>query len=95
MRLDRILTKQAEILASDNNFKGRYSLAELEAVYDAAGGKCEICGNPPGDINLALDHCHETGKLRGILCRKCNMGLGLLGDSLERIRKAIEYLEKE
>lgn len=55
---------------------------------------CELCGNPPGKQSLALDHCHKTGIFRGWLCGKCNRGLGLLGDNLESLQKAIIYLNR-
>lgn len=52
---------------------------------------CSICGI---DSSLVLDHCHETGKIRGVLCRACNMALGLLGDNINGLRKAVEYLNE-
>lgn len=44
--------------------------------------------------SLAVDHCHKTGKIRGLLCRYCNQALGILNDDIERIKKAVEYLSK-
>lgn len=52
--------------------------------------ECGICGT---DKKLVLDHNHETGKMRGKLCRKHNMGLGLFGDSVKGLEQAIEYLK--
>lgn len=43
---------------------------------------------------LAVDHCHQTRKLRGLLCGSCNRGIGLLGDSVERMEAALSYLKK-
>jgi Recombination endonuclease VII len=55
---------------------------------------CAICSAPAKqNKTLSIDHCHETGKIRGLLCSKCNMGLGLLGDTAESLRKALQYLE--
>lgn len=64
-------------------------------------GECEICKeplrNPFSDIqegkDLAVDHCHTTGKVRGILCRSCNVSLGLLKENVETINRAARYLE--
>lgn len=54
---------------------------------------CELCGKPPNiKRSLALDHCHETGAFRGWLCYRCNLGLGLLGDTAESLKRAIAYL---
>lgn len=57
---------------------------------------CEICGGPPSgkDKYLSIDHNHETGRVRGMLCRKCNSALGLSGDSTEILEKMIAYLRK-
>lgn len=43
---------------------------------------------------LAVDHCHSTGKIRGLLCHNCNTGLGKLGDSIESLTKALNYLKE-
>ena len=52
---------------------------------------CECCGQQDKRA-LCLDHCHKTGKFRGWLCRKCNIGLGSFSDSKEILMLAIEYL---
>jgi hypothetical protein len=58
------------------------------------GANCECCGVAFVTLLPCLDHCHETGVFRGWICRKCNSGIGLLGDTLEAARKAVAYLEK-
>lgn len=59
-------------------------------------GDCDICGGRTERGGhggwMHIDHCHETGKLRGTLCRKCNMNLGVYGDSIEKMERAIAYL---
>jgi hypothetical protein len=63
--------------------------------------KCLICKkaetnkNCNGDIRpLSVDHCHTTGRVRGLLCNQCNAGLGNFKDNLESLRSAVEYLSK-
>ena len=54
-------------------------------------GKCAICEKESTKA-LSVDHCHETGEVRGLLCQPCNSGIGLLGDNLESLLKAVKYL---
>ena len=57
--------------------------------------KCAICGtDKPSSINWHADHCHNTKQKRGILCQKCNMGLGLFKDNTEALERAIMYLNQ-
>lgn|SRR5208282_49078 len=53
--------------------------------------RCAICNRPMAKPNR--DHCHNSQNLRGLLCRECNIGLGLFGDSIELLSKAIAYLQ--
>lgn len=71
-----------------------------QADYDKAllkqHGSCAICQsklNSSRYTKLAVDHCHKTGKLRGLLCTNCNTAIGLLKDSPVRIRAALKYIE--
>jgi hypothetical protein len=61
-------------------------------------GKCAICGaEPPNDERkkrLSIDHCHTTGKVRGLLCDPCNRGLGFFRDNQDNLKKAISYLAR-
>lgn len=58
-------------------------------------GLCDLCGDPPGQKALAFDHCHRTNKFRGLLCGRCNTGLGQFLDDPTRLLKAIEYLRQQ
>jgi len=77
----------------------RYGLTpeDYALLLERAGGRCEICGtqDPGAKQSFGVDHDHETGRVRGLLCTTCNAGLGMFGDDLERIRKAVRYLEGE
>ena len=53
---------------------------------------CEACGKLRGNKILFLDHDHKTGKFRGWLCLQCNSGIGMLGDNMEGLVKAMSYL---
>lgn len=76
------------------------SLGEYDALLQKQGGVCAICGQDEPSAHgrtgkqfrLAVDHCHETGIVRGLLCQKCNRAVGLFGDNPILLRKAISYL---
>jgi hypothetical protein len=63
----------------------------VDALIEAAGGLCEICQERPA---AHVDHDHETGKVRGVLCFSCNGGLGQFRDRVDIMLKAITYLER-
>lgn len=56
-----------------------------------ARGCCDICGR--SDLKLHIDHCHESNNIRGILCERCNHGLGHFKDSIDNLESAIVYLK--
>ena len=67
--------------------------AEYLEMCNSQQGKCAICGNEPTtQRGLHLDHCHDTGQVRGLLCHGCNTGLGAFSDDPELLAKAITYL---
>lgn len=87
---------------SDKYYKRNYgvSLREMFTMMDKQDWKCAICktfGFKMRDNHISglnLDHCHSTGKVRGLLCHNCNRGLGLFQDNPEYLRQAALYLEK-
>jgi hypothetical protein len=69
-----------------------------EKMLHEQGGVCAICSSPPPNnrkTRLAIDHCHKTGKVRGLLCDRCNRSIGLLKDDVSVLKSAIKYLTKE
>jgi hypothetical protein len=68
------------------------SISEYEALINSQDNRCAICGVEGNGEALNIDHCHETGKVRGLLCRDCNLGIGRLKDDVVLLQRAIEYL---
>lgn len=77
--------------------KYKLTLADYDRMLKEQKNVCKICLKED-DSNwkkLAVDHCHTTGKIRGLLCHKCNKGLGQFNDDTERMKIAIKYLKGE
>ena len=76
--------------------KSRYGLSteDYELILDSQDGVCAICRteDPGHHGRFYIDHCHKTGDIRGLLCSRCNTGLGLFLDNPERLSAAIAYL---
>ncbi|CAB4167363.1 Recombination endonuclease VII [uncultured Caudovirales phage] len=72
------------------------TLEEYLKAHDAQQGCCAICRKSVADNGkaLAVDHCHTTGKIRGLLCDLCNRGLGMFKDNTDSLVTAIQYLRK-
>ena len=71
------------------------SADEFDVLLEAQGGCCAICrGRPERASSLHLDHCHDTGAIRGVLCGRCNQGLGLFGDDAALLDAAVRYLRQ-
>ena len=77
------------------------TLADYERMLQEQGGVCAICrgaetsahGQTGTPYRLSVDHDHETGRIRGLLCQNCNRAIGLLNDDPARLRAAVDYLE--
>jgi len=74
-----------------SRIRRKYGIAYEEYLLrlSAQGGRCLLCKSP-GD--LCVDHDHATGRVRGLLCRSCNLALGYLRDDVTVLRRAIKYL---
>lgn len=68
------------------------TLAEYEALLVEQDGKCAICGQKDNFFSLAVDHCHGSNRIRGLLCSLCNRGIGMFRDSPDLLLRAVEYL---
>ncbi|MGC9537968.1 endonuclease VII domain-containing protein [Streptomyces sp. UG1] len=75
-----------------SHFKRKFGLTEAERdeLIASQMGLCAICLKAPA---VHVDHCHKTGRVRGVLCFNCNSGLGLLRDDPDVINRAADYLE--
>lgn len=67
---------------------------EYEAMVVAQGGTCAICKKIPSGRGFNIDHCHNTKRVRGLLCTNCNLAIGHMEDDTERLHAAIAYLQK-
>jgi len=84
------------IVSYKSSLKTRYGLTQED--YDTRKkqqrGRCKICSGKEEEAKryLCVDHCHKTGRIRGLLCDKCNVGLSRADDSLGRLLKMMVYL---
>lgn len=97
--------KSRQIL--DSNLRSAYGITveDFERMVFEQGGSCAICGNVPSigmskngarakHSRLCVDHDHATGKVRGLLCHGCNVGIGWFGDRVSALRSAADYLTR-
>lgn len=103
---DKILQRQREKPINKEKqyiyyIKNKYGITEIEykKMLEQTNHCCEICGskevdNPENKEKLCIDHCHSTGKIRGLLCRNCNSAIGLFKDNIDVIKNSVKYLEK-
>lgn len=77
----------------DKRLKKVYGITsdEYNKMFEEQKGCCKICND---QTTLHVDHCHTTGKVRGLLCRHCNVGIGHFEDNINNLLKAIEYLKQ-
>ena len=70
------------------------SIEQYNEMYTIQNGCCAICNEHQDSFSkaLAVDHCHTTGKIRGLLCSKCNVGIGHFNDDVSKVLNAVAYL---
>lgn len=66
--------------------------SDYENLLESQGGVCAICKR---EVELVVDHCHDSNEVRGLLCQQCNSGIGFLQDDLETVKSAVTYLSRE
>lgn len=78
------------------NIMSRYGMTmkDWARMFSEQGESCAICNESPEGEQWSVDHCHKTGKVRGILCRKCNTGLGAFDDDIEKMIEATLYISR-
>lgn len=69
------------------------SVSDYEKMLKSHNNGCWICGSKPKKRRLAVDHSHKTGKVRGLLCMRCNRGLSWFSDDPIKLKSAAAYLE--
>lgn len=72
------------------NYRYGITLEEYDNLFIEAGNTCKICGR--SHLKMVLDHCHTTGKIRGIICTNCNTAMGLIAESVDTLDKMKEYV---
>lgn len=88
-----------------NQIKAKYGITKEQylTLVETQENKCAICNQAETTLNnwkegeykrLAIDHCHTTGKVRGLLCTRCNITLGAVKDNTALLIKMVDYLEK-
>ncbi len=91
------LSEEARKVRSRKTLCRRYGMTPevYDAMLERQGGGCKICGTktPSKGKSFHVDHCHRTGRVRGILCHHCNVAIGLLREDVDIVRKVLEYLE--
>ena len=96
------MSEDKKLKRQETNFKAglkrsyKITLEDYKNMHEKQGGYCAICGTHESNLKrrLQVDHCHNTGKIRELLCNSCNGGLGLMRDNPEILIKASQYLKK-
>ena len=95
-------SRDMHLIDRERNLRKEFGIGldEYNAMLEKQGGVCSICKQEETTVragrvmSLSVDHCHETGKIRGLLCNSCNRALGKFKDSIEHLLAAASYLEE-
>lgn len=87
---------RARVLSRNREARLRWkyglTLAQYERLKQEANGRCCLCGR--SGLRLVIDHCHISGRVRGLLCIRCNVALGWLGDNKQKLLRVVAYLTR-
>lgn len=89
--------EEVKLLYKNQRFTKKYSITldDYKQILEKQNGVCGVCKqSEPSGRMLAVDHDHETGKVRGLLCTRCNILLGYCKDDINILKNAIKYLQK-
>ena len=77
-----------------SHLKAKYGITveDYERLLEHQRGVCSICGRPPGDTALHVDHCHDTGRAHGLPCFSCNAAIGHLRHDVDIIEAALVHV---
>ena len=101
IKLPNTITKTERSYAYTIQHRFKISISEYNIILEKQNYVCAICKNPETQLKrnynkvkmLSVDHCHQSGKIRGLLCHKCNIGIGAFKDSILLLNSAIDYLK--
>jgi Recombination endonuclease VII len=89
----RAYQKRPYMQTREGKLRAKYgiTLADYEKLLKRQGHACAICRKPAVHKLLQVDHCHSTGRVRGLLCSRCNLALAALGDTIKAIKRALAH----
>lgn len=94
---DRLLREKYKYGRKERRIEKLYQISavEHENMFNRQGRKCAICDSMFSNRwEMHIDHCHKTGRIRGLLCSCCNQAIGLLKENIKLFRKAAEYIDE-
>jgi hypothetical protein len=88
---------QKKIISRSSSLRIKYGITQeqYDEMVRRQNGLCAICAHAPSKKILVVDHDHQTGAIRGLLCDGCNVGLGRFGDNPGLLAAALRYLERK